>query len=71
MQVWECAPQLAQLTDAIFLSDDSHALIRIHQDHARSRVIIDNADACRRYLTRFDEILREGGTPVSATTLGL
>ena len=71
VQVWECAPQLAQLTDAIFLSDDSHALIRIHQDHARSRVIIDNADACRRYLTRFDEILREGGTPVSATTLGL
>jgi hypothetical protein len=71
MQVWECAPQLARLTDAMFLSDDCHALVRIHQDHARSRVIVDNAEACRPYLTRFDEILEEGGTPVSATTLGL
>ncbi|MDR3220654.1 MAG: hypothetical protein LBU46_01420 [Candidatus Accumulibacter sp.] len=71
MQVWESAPQVARLTDAMFLSDDCHALIRIHQDHARSRVIVDNAEACRVYLTRFDEILQEGGTPVSATTLGL
>jgi hypothetical protein len=71
MQVWECSPQLARLTDAMFLSDDCHALVRIHQDHARSRVIIDNANACRAYLTRFDEILQEGGMVVSVTTLGL
>jgi len=71
MQVWECTPQLARLTDAMLLSDNSHALVRIHQDHARSRVIIDNANACRAYLTRFDDILQEGGTPVSVTTLGL
>jgi hypothetical protein len=71
MQVRECAPQFARLTDAMFLSDDCHALVRIHQDHARSRVIVDNAEACRPYLTRFDEILEEGGTPVGATTLGL
>ena len=71
LQVWECPPHLAHLTDAMFLADDRHALVRIHQDHARSRVIIDNADACRPYLTRFDDILREGGTPVGATTLGL
>jgi hypothetical protein len=71
MQVWECASSLARLTDAIFLSDDRHALIRIHEDHARSRIIIDNAEESRRYLTRFEEILAEGGTPISATTLGL
>jgi hypothetical protein len=71
MQVWECAPQLMRLTDAIFLCDDRHALVRIHQDHARSRLIVDDANACRPYLTRFDEILGEGGTPISATTLGL
>ncbi|MDR2789246.1 MAG: hypothetical protein LBD06_13065 [Candidatus Accumulibacter sp.] len=58
-------------TGATFLSDDCHALIRLHQNHARPRIIIDDADACRGYLARFDGILGEGGTPVSATTLGL
>ena len=71
MQVWECAPGLRQLTDAIFIADECHALIRIHEDHARARVIADDAPACRVYLARFEEILREGGTPISATTLGL
>jgi hypothetical protein len=71
MAVRECAPQLAKLTDAMFLADDRHALARIHEDHARSRLIIDDAKACRPYLTRFAEILEEGGTPISATTLGL
>lgn len=71
MQVRECAPQLAALTDAMLLADERHALIRFHEDHARSRAIVDNSDACRPYLLRFEEILREGGMPISATTLGL
>jgi hypothetical protein len=71
MQVWECAPALRQLTDSIFLADECHALIRIHEDHARARMIVDDPRACRVYLARFEEILREGGTPISATTLGL
>jgi uncharacterized protein YecE (DUF72 family) len=71
VQVWECAPHLMDLTDAMLLSDDRHAVIRVHQDHARSRVITDDAGACRAYLTRFEEILAEGGTPISAMTLGL
>jgi hypothetical protein len=71
MTVWECAPQLLKLTDALFLADDRHALMRIHEDHARSRLIIDDAKACQPYLTRFAGILEEGGTPISATTLGL
>ncbi|GHU18526.1 hypothetical protein FACS189475_04160 [Betaproteobacteria bacterium] len=71
MQVRECASSLTKLSDTIFLADDRHALIRIHDDHARSRFIVDSAEDCRRYLTRFEEILAEGGTPISATTLGL
>ena len=71
VSVRECAPQLLKLTDAIFLADDRHALVRIHEDHARSRLIIDDAQACRPYLLRFNEILEEGGTPISATMLGL
>lgn len=71
MRVRECAPALQQLSDAIFLADDCHALIRIHEDHARSRLLIDEPKACQAYLTRFEDILKEGGTEISATVLGL
>lgn len=71
MHVLECAPHLASLTDAMVISDERNALVRIHQDHARSRVIVDDANACRPYLLRFEDIVNEGGTPLGATTLGL
>lgn len=68
---YECAPQLAALNDATVLADGCHALIRFHKDHVRSKVLIDNANECRPYILRFEEILKEGGTLISATTLGL
>ena len=71
VKIHECAPQLATLSDAMVLSDGSHALVRFHKDHVRAKAIIDNADECRPYILRFEEILKEGGTPISATTLGL
>lgn len=71
MKIYECAPQLSSLTDTMVLADNSHALIRFHKDHVRSKAIIDNADECRPYLLRFQEILNEGGTLISPTTLGL
>ena len=71
VEVWEASPPISSLTDSLLLIDDRHALIRIHEDHARSRLIRDDAAACRPYRLRFDEILREGGIPISATTLGL
>lgn len=70
-EVWESGPPTTSLTDSLFLVDDHHALIRIHEDHARSRLILDDATACRSYRLRFEEIMREGGTTISATTLGL
>ena len=70
-EVWESRPPSTSLTDSLFLVDDHHALIRIHEDHARSRLILDDATACRSYRLRFEEIMRESGTPISATTLGL
>lgn len=71
MKIYECAPQLASLSDSMVLADGNHALVRFHKDHVRSKAIIDNADECRPYILRFEEILKEGGTPISATTLGL
>ena len=71
MTIHESVPQLVALNDAMVLADNGHALIRFHKDHARCKVVIDNADECRPYILRFEEILKEGGTPISATTLGL
>ncbi len=71
MIIFECPPHLASLDDAIFIADEKHALIRFHKDHARAKGIIDDVEECRPYAHRHDEILREGGEQVSATTLGL
>ena len=71
MSVIECAPHLAPLNSSLCLADDRHALVRIHQDHARARLIVDGARDCTLYLQQFETILDEGGEPMSATTLGL
>ena len=71
MSVVECPPHLASISNALCLAGDRHALVRIHQDHARARIIIDSAPDCTAYLHQFEEIFKEGGEPISATTLGL
>ena len=71
MTVTEYQPTGSALNDSMLLADDCHALIRFHKDHVRSKAIIENPDECRGYLVRFQEIQNEGGTAISATTLGL
>lgn len=71
LHVVETPPHLAKLSDAMLIVDNASALIRFHNDHARSKEIISDAEACKPYCRRFDEIWNEGGTPVSATVAGL
>ena len=71
MSIIECPPHLASISNSLCLADDRHTLVRIDQDHARARLIIDNAPDCAPYLQQFEAILNEGGEPISATTLGL
>lgn len=71
MTIIQCPSQLLELKDSMVIIDGRHALIRIHKDHARSRVIFDSDEDCAPYVKRFEEILNEGGEPVGATTLGL
>lgn len=71
MTVTECPQHLSALADSLFLVDEKHALIRFHKDSPRCRAIVDEADLCLPYERRFQDILNEGGEPVSATTLGL
>ena len=71
LHVVEIPVHLANLQDSIVVADESSALIRFHHDHARSKLIEDDPEAVRPYAKRFEEIWAEGGTPVSATTIGL
>lgn len=70
-EVRETPPQLAHLRDSMILVDDRHALIRFERDLPRSKLLIDETDELRPYLTRFKEIWSEGGESIASTTLGL
>lgn len=63
--------QLAHLRDSMILVDDAHALVRFDRNQPRGKLLIDEPDEVMPYRRRFAEIWAEGGTPVSATTLGL
>lgn len=62
---------LANLRDALLIVDDCHALVRFDRDHPRSKLLIDEPEEVQQSLTRFLEIFREGGDPVSLSPLGL
>lgn len=70
-KIRETPAQLAHLRDSMFIVDDKHALIRFERDLPRSKLLIDEADELRPYLTRFREIWSEGGEEISISTLGL
>ena len=63
--------QLSHLRDSMILVDDAHALFRFDQNQPRGKLLIDELDEVMPYLRRFAEIWAAGGTPVTATTLGL
>jgi hypothetical protein len=71
MNVLECPPHLSTLNELMVLADAHHALIRFDKEQVRSKAVIDNSAECRPYILRFEEILKEGLTPIGATTLGL
>jgi hypothetical protein len=71
LKIVECPGHLASLNDSLILADNEHGVVRFHKDHARAKTIISDVEACAPYQHRYDQILEEGGTPVTATTLGL
>lgn len=71
MEMIEISDKLLHLRDGMLLADHADGLIRFDQDHARSKLITADPEALIPYRQRFVEIWNEGGTPISATTLGL
>ena len=67
----EISDSLAHLRDTMVLAEESSGLIRFDIGQPRSKLVLSEPVAITPYLQRFAEIWREGGTPVSATTLGL
>jgi hypothetical protein len=63
--------QIAHVRDNMILVDGKHALIRFDRDQARSKLLVDEADELKPYLTRFEEIVSEGGERISSSVLGL
>jgi hypothetical protein len=55
----------------MILVDGRHGLIRFDRDQPRSKLLLDDPEAIRPYLQRFDALWHEGGEPVSTVTLGL
>jgi hypothetical protein len=71
LQIIECPPQLAGLSDSLILADGKHGVVRFHKNQARAKLILEDIEECTPYLHRHDQILEEGGTPVSGRSLGL
>lgn len=71
MSITECLPHLANLSEALLIADENHALVRFHMDNVRCKTIIGSAEECALYLHRFEEIRKEGGDQIGATPLGL
>lgn len=71
LKIVECPPHLSTLSDSLIIADGQHGVVRFHKDHARAKAIVSDAEACAPYQQRYDQILEEGGTPITATTLGL
>jgi len=67
----ETPPQLSHLRDSMIIVDDKHGLIRFEREMPRSKLLIDEKDELRPYLTKFHEIWAEGGERISTSTVGL
>lgn len=71
VQVQQTPVQLERLRDTLVLADGVHGLVRFDREHPRSKLLLDDTEACKPYQQRFEEIWQEGGQLFSPTTLGL
>jgi hypothetical protein len=55
----------------MILVDGRHGLVLFERSQPRFKLLVDEAQEIEPYLQRFEQIWLEGGTPFSATALGL
>lgn len=71
ISITHTSERVAGLTDSMVLADGCYGTIRFHHDHARGKFIDDDPDEVSPYGKRFQEIIAEGGEPLSPSVLGL
>lgn len=71
LSVVECAGSMRELTDSMLIADAEHAVVRFHRQQPRCKLLENEPAEVQPYLRRFNEILAEGGHPVSARATGL
>lgn len=71
MTIQETPEHLHQLRDTLMLVDGRHGLVLFERSQPRSKLLIDEPEEIEPYRRRFSEIWQEGGTPLTATSLGL
>lgn len=69
--VLQTPEHLGHRRDSMILVDGRHGLILFERSQPRSKLLIDEMQEIEPYLQCFEQIWQEGGTPFSATTLGL
>lgn len=71
MTVLETPDHLNHLRDSMLLVDGRHGIVLFDRNQPRSKLLVDETRELEPYLQRFEELWQEGGSPLSATTLGL
>ncbi len=71
MTVYETNSHAKIAKDCFILADDKSYIRRFHIDQARFKYALDDAETTASLANRFDELLQETASTVSATKLGL
>jgi hypothetical protein len=71
MTVYQTTDRARVANDPFVIADELHYVHRLHRDHARSVLALDDPNGARAIEGRFQEILEASHPAVFATTLGL
>ena len=71
VQIHRTIDQATEARDPMVIADETSFWRRLHIDHPRSVLTIQDAAGCRPLLERFDEIWEKSELAVSGNTLGL
>lgn len=71
IQLNRTVDQATEARDSMIIADDSHFWRKLHIDHPRSVITINDAGGTRPFLERFEEIWEKSEPAVSGSTLGL
>ena len=71
MTVYQATDRARAATDPFVIADELHYVHRLHRDHPRSVLALDDPNGARSIEGRFQEILEASHPAVFATTLGL